>query len=49
MDIANASASTILATVALALIVIVTGGITYLTASEWRDRRRQKRDDLGRR
>ncbi|NJN31189.1 MAG: hypothetical protein HC824_12725 [Synechococcales cyanobacterium RM1_1_8] len=45
----EASASTILATVALGLIVIVTGGITYLTAAEWRDKRRQKRDSLGQR
>lgn len=45
----DASPSTILATIALVLIVVVTGGISYLTACEWRDRRRQKRDDLGRR
>ena len=31
----------ILAFVALGMMVIVTGGILYLTAMEWRDRRRQ--------
>ena len=45
----EASASTILATVALALMVIVTGGIAYLTAADWRDKRRQKRDRMGQR
>jgi hypothetical protein len=45
----EADASTVLATIALGLIVIVTGGISYLTAAEWRDRRRQKRDSLGER
>ena len=29
------------------LMLIVTGGIIYLTASEWRDRRRQQRDKSG--
>lgn len=38
------TAYTILATAALGLMVIVTGGILYLTAAEWRDRRRQERD-----
>ena len=37
----------ILASVAAILLVIVTGGIVYLTASEWRDRRRQDRDKKG--
>ena len=45
----EASASTILATVALALMVVVTGGIAYLTAADWRDKRRQKRDSMGQR
>lgn len=45
----EASASTILATVALGLMVIVTGGIAYLTAADWRDKRRQKRDGMGQR
>ncbi len=31
----------ILAFVAMGMMVIVTGGILYLTAIEWRDRRRQ--------
>jgi hypothetical protein len=30
---------------AIGLLVIVSGGIVYLTAVEWRDRRRQKRDE----
>ncbi|HHP7229939.1 MAG TPA: hypothetical protein ACFCUY_03650 [Xenococcaceae cyanobacterium] len=30
--------------VALALLVIVSGGILYLSAAKWRDRRRQERD-----
>lgn len=34
----------VLAVVALGLMVVVTGGIVYLTAAEWRDRRRQKLD-----
>ncbi len=28
----------------LLLLVVVSGGIIYLTAAEWRDRRRQDRD-----
>jgi hypothetical protein len=28
----------------LILLVVVSGGIIYLTAAEWRDRRRQERD-----
>ncbi len=35
---------TVLATLALALMVGVTGGVVYLTAIEWRDRRRQERE-----
>lgn len=45
---ADYSASTILATVALGLMAIVTLGIVYLTAYDWRDKRRQKRDSLDR-
>ncbi|MGD1938810.1 MAG: hypothetical protein ACFCA4_14840 [Cyanophyceae cyanobacterium] len=37
----------ILAGVAALLLVVVTGGVVYLTASEWRDRRRQDRDKKG--
>lgn len=47
MDI-EISALGILATVALGLLVAVTGGVAYLTAVEWRDRRRQERERRGR-
>nr|WP_238718277.1 hypothetical protein [Petrachloros mirabilis] len=33
-----------LALSALVLLVVVTGGIGYLTLSEWRDRRRQDQE-----
>ncbi|MGA1265519.1 MAG: hypothetical protein ACO331_16695 [Prochlorothrix sp.] len=36
------SVATLLATLALGLMVVLTGGIAYLTAADWRDRRRQK-------
>lgn len=39
---------TILAALALGLLVAVTGGIAYLTAVEWRDRRRRDRETRGR-
>ncbi|MGF1481023.1 MAG: hypothetical protein ACFB4I_16325 [Cyanophyceae cyanobacterium] len=29
---------------ALGLLVVISGGIVYLTAVEWRDRRRRDRD-----
>jgi hypothetical protein len=29
---------------AIGLLVLVSGGVAYLTAAEWRDRRRQQRD-----
>lgn len=35
---------TVLATIALALMTALTGGIVYLTLAEWRDRRRRDRD-----
>lgn len=35
---------TILATIALGLMIAVTGGILYLTAADWRDRRRQLKE-----
>jgi hypothetical protein len=38
---------TILATLALGLLVAVTGGVAYLTAIEWRDRRRLDREKRG--
>ncbi|MGB3495328.1 MAG: hypothetical protein WBA57_21540 [Elainellaceae cyanobacterium] len=47
MDI-EVSALGVLATLALGLLVAVTGGVAYLTAAEWRDRRRQDRDRRGR-
>ena len=34
----------ILALVALTLLVLVSGGVLYLTVAEWRDRRRKDRD-----
>jgi len=37
-------AFSILAILALVLMVVVTGGVTYLTAAEWRDRRRLQSD-----
>lgn len=30
--------------IALVLLIVVSGGILYLTTIEWRDRRRRKRD-----
>ena len=30
--------------IALVMLVVVSGGILYLTSLEWRDRRRQDRD-----
>jgi hypothetical protein len=29
---------------ALGLLIVVSGGVLYLTAAEWRDRRRRRRD-----
>jgi heme/copper-type cytochrome/quinol oxidase subunit 2 len=37
-------AFSLLAIVALVLMVVVTGGVLYLTAADWRDRRRRKQD-----
>ena len=34
----------LLTTVAAALLLFVSGGVIYLSAVEWRDRRRRKRD-----
>ncbi len=42
------SALSVLATLALILMVGVTGGVVYLTAIEWRDRRRQEREKRNR-
>ncbi|HEY9623463.1 MAG TPA: hypothetical protein V6C78_24105 [Crinalium sp.] len=33
-----------LAIIAFGLLIAVTGGIAYLTAAEWRDRRRQEKE-----
>jgi hypothetical protein len=35
---------TVLFFAAITLLVLVTGGVAYLTAAEWRDRRRRERD-----
>ena len=36
--------SGILATASFAMLLVVTGGIVYLTLAEWRDRRRRERE-----
>ncbi|MCU0568813.1 MAG: hypothetical protein MUF49_19720 [Oculatellaceae cyanobacterium Prado106] len=38
----------ILSILAIALLVVVTGGVAYLTTMEWRDRRRLDREKRGR-
>ncbi|NEP03016.1 MAG: hypothetical protein F6K58_31085 [Symploca sp. SIO2E9] len=43
-SIVEISLVTVLFFSAAGLLVLVTGGIIYLTAVEWRDRRRQQRD-----
>ncbi|MGB3202643.1 MAG: hypothetical protein WBA99_17180 [Nodosilinea sp.] len=40
----QAQTFSILATLALVLMIVVTGGVVYLTAADWRDRRRRKND-----
>ncbi|HEY9834618.1 MAG TPA: hypothetical protein V6D26_28970 [Stenomitos sp.] len=35
---------TVLFVAALGLLAVVSGGVVYLTAAEWRDRRRRDRD-----
>lgn len=40
---------TILATLALGLLIVVTGGVGYLTTLEWRDRRREDQEKRERR
>lgn len=47
MDIQGSPLS-ILAITALVLMLAITGGVLYLTAVEWRDRRRQEREKRGR-
>jgi hypothetical protein len=44
----NFSISTILATLCLILLIMTTGGIIYLTAADWRDRRRQAQEKRNR-
>ncbi|MFB2938610.1 hypothetical protein ACE1B6_25450 [Aerosakkonemataceae cyanobacterium BLCC-F154] len=39
----------VLAVAALVLLLTVTGGVVYLTLADWRDRRRQERDQRSRR
>jgi len=43
------SSSTLLAAVASALLLFVTGGVVYLSAVDWRDRRRRDSAARGRR
>jgi len=38
------SVFTVVFLAAAGLLVLVTGGVVYLTAAEWRDRRRRDRD-----
>jgi len=44
MAVVELPGTTLLATVAAALLLFVSGGVIYLSAVEWRDRRRRKRD-----
>ncbi|MGF1500105.1 MAG: hypothetical protein ACFB8W_25240 [Elainellaceae cyanobacterium] len=44
MNVADISALSVLSALALGLLVLVTGSVAYLTAAEWRDRRRQERE-----
>ncbi len=40
----SSSLVNILFVVAVGLLLLVSGGVVYLTTAEWRDRRRQDRD-----
>lgn len=40
----NLSPAALLAVTAMVLMLTLTLGVIYLTAAEWRDRRRQKQD-----
>lgn len=42
------SALNILATLAFLLLIVVSGGVIYLTLAEWRDRRRQEQEKRSR-
>ena len=44
MSVVELPGTSLLATVAAALLLFVSGGVIYLSAVEWRDRRRRKRD-----
>lgn len=44
VTVETTSTFSILVMAAFTLMVIVTGGVLYLTLSEWRDRRRRDRD-----
>jgi hypothetical protein len=44
----ESSILSLLAVVAIGLLVAVTGGVAYLTTMEWRDRRRIEREKRGR-
>jgi hypothetical protein len=46
---AELSVNTVLATMAGALLLFVSGGVIYLSAVEWRDRRRRVRNEKPRR
>jgi hypothetical protein len=40
----EATISNVLAIAAFGLLIVVTGGVAYLTAADWRDRRRQDQE-----
>ncbi|WP_265584503.1 MULTISPECIES: hypothetical protein [unclassified Coleofasciculus] len=40
----ESSLYTVLFFAAIGLLALVTGGVVYLTAADWRDRRRRERD-----
>ena len=42
----EAQAYSILAILAVVLLVVVTGGVIYLTAMEWRDKRQRAQEAL---
>lgn len=44
----NGTLSLALAAIALLLLLMVTGGIVYLTLADWRDRRRRIQDEKSR-
>jgi hypothetical protein len=45
--IVETSALDILVLIAFGLLIVLTGGVGYLTAMEWRDRRRRQQDQRG--